>query len=348
MSDAIVKAEQSTAIVVPKAFVTRALLADLAEQRQILAEFIRAQMKDGVDYGKIPGVEKRTLFKAGAEKLTDLFRCSPSFEIDHSTEDADKGLYSYTVKCTLTQRDSGAVLAQGLGSASTYESKYRWRKAERTCPVCGKAAIIRGKQEFGGGFVCWKKKEGCGEKFNEDDPDITSQPEGRAENPDLADQANTVLKMAKKRSHVDAAIALAGISDLFTQDVGDDQSPDDSAKAQGAGAAVQDPGRDRPVSGKASRPTLPSKGPPPAPRRSPREEDFDPPHHEMTKRRALPPPPPDLVGVGDGEVLDFDKLAAGYAAQTNALRRAEFLRDHAPDDVTAAAVVQAWKKRGAP
>ena len=38
------------------------------------------------------------------------------------------------------------------------------------------------------------------------------------ENPDIADVYNTVLKMAKKRAHVDATLTVTGAADLFTQD----------------------------------------------------------------------------------------------------------------------------------
>lgn len=41
------------------------------------------------------------------------------------------------------------------------------------------------------------------------------------ENPDLADTYNTVLKMAKKRAHVDAVITACAASDIFTQDIED-------------------------------------------------------------------------------------------------------------------------------
>jgi hypothetical protein len=41
------------------------------------------------------------------------------------------------------------------------------------------------------------------------------------ENPDIADTYNTVLKMAKKRAHVDAMITATAASDIFTQDVED-------------------------------------------------------------------------------------------------------------------------------
>ena len=33
------------------------------------------------------------------------------------------------------------------------------------CPVCGKDAIIQGKPEYGGGWLCYKQKGGCGAKF---------------------------------------------------------------------------------------------------------------------------------------------------------------------------------------
>lgn len=43
----------------------------------------------------------------------------------------------------------------------------------------------------------------------------------RAENPDIADVYNTVLKMAKKRAFVDAVKSTAAASDIFTQDIED-------------------------------------------------------------------------------------------------------------------------------
>ena len=99
------------------------------------------------------------------------------------------------------------------------ESKYRWRAAGRVCPSCGTAAIIRGKEEYGGGWLCFKKKDGCGAKFKIDDTTITSQDSGRVENEDIADVYNTVLKMAKKRAHIDAMLTATAASDIFTQDL---------------------------------------------------------------------------------------------------------------------------------
>jgi hypothetical protein len=36
------------------------------------------------------------------------------------------------------------------------------------CASCGQKALIKGKEQYGGGWVCFKKKGGCGQKFNED------------------------------------------------------------------------------------------------------------------------------------------------------------------------------------
>jgi hypothetical protein len=35
------------------------------------------------------------------------------------------------------------------------------------CPVCGKDAVIKGKAEYGGGWLCFGKKGGCGAKWPE-------------------------------------------------------------------------------------------------------------------------------------------------------------------------------------
>ena len=102
------------------------------------------------------------------------------------------------------------------------ESKYRWRRGERKCPTCGKAAtIIKGKAEYGGGWICFGKKGGCGGKWPDGDKAIEGQQTDRVENPDVADTYNTVLKMAKKRAQVDATLTVVGASDILTQDLED-------------------------------------------------------------------------------------------------------------------------------
>ena len=79
-----------------------------------------------------------------------------------------------------------------------------------------------------------RKKGGCGAKFGDGDHSIEGQSSERVENPDAADLDNTILKMAKKRSLVDAAISLVRCSDMFTQDVDSDDFGGGSQNEQNA------------------------------------------------------------------------------------------------------------------
>lgn len=193
---------------------------DVVAMTRRIQEIMQAVMQDGQHYGMIPGCgDKPVLLKPGAEKLCVLFRlaCIPTVE----TIDLGGGHREYRVRTEVRHITSGDLWGVGVGSCSSMESKYRWRTSDRVCPRCSKPTIIKGKAEYGGGWICFSKKGGCGAKFSSGDRSIEGQDVGRCENPDIADQWNTILKMAKKRSLVDAAITATAASDLFTQDLDD-------------------------------------------------------------------------------------------------------------------------------
>lgn len=200
----------------------RESLQEQGEQRKVLMEYISRHMIDGEDYGLIPGTKKKTLLKPGAEKLAQLFRCTPRYiKMPSSIEDWEKPLFHYEFTCEIVNNSTGEVVSQGVGSCNSREGKYRWRQGERLCPACGKPCIIKGKAEYGGGWLCFAKKGGCNAKFADDDREITGQSTDRVENPDVFDSVNSMLKMAKKRALVDASLSLARCSDIFTQDMDD-------------------------------------------------------------------------------------------------------------------------------
>ena len=31
-------------------------------------------------------------------------------------------------------------------------------QSELTCPICGQPTVIKGKEQYGGGYICYKKK----------------------------------------------------------------------------------------------------------------------------------------------------------------------------------------------
>lgn len=222
---------------------------DVRAQVNLIQEIMREVMigptkenPEGVHYGIIPGIAKPTLLKAGAEKLCLTFRLAPDYEIEEKT---DGPHIRITSKCVLTHIPSGQRFGSGMGSCSTREAKYAYRKASRHCPICNAEAIIKGKDFKGDGlptgWVCFAKKGGCGAKFLDGDVSVEGQAQGRAANEDLADQYNTVLKMANKRSLIAAVLNATAASDILTQDIEDMEHADQSPAAGGTTAAPSSP-----------------------------------------------------------------------------------------------------------
>lgn len=197
-------------------------IEQLTGQVQLVQQAMAAAMKDGVHYGLIPGTDKPTLFKPGAEKLLLLFRLAPDYDVSETWH--DDGHYTVRVTCRLTHITTQNFMGAGDGLCTTRESRYAIRKLARVCPACGKEAIIKGKEEYGGGWLCFRKKGGCGAKFNDGDQVIEGQPEGEGPNDKIADTFNTVLKMGCKRALIAAVLNVTAASDIFTQDLEDSQA----------------------------------------------------------------------------------------------------------------------------
>jgi len=213
------------------------------ERYNAVTEFVSRVLRRDVDYGVIPGTEKRTLLKPGAEKLTTFFGLSTRFELLERIEDwtgehhGGEPFFYYLYRCRLMRGD--VLIAEGDASCNSRETKYRWRESQRACPACGQTAIIKGKEDFGGGWLCWKKKGGCGAKYADGKQSIESQQTGRVFNPDIADQVNTIQKMSQKRALVGAVLLAVNASEFFTQDL-EDLHFNAVAVAREAGAGVEE------------------------------------------------------------------------------------------------------------
>ncbi len=200
-------------------------IALAVERRNQIVGFVKEIMVDGIDFGTIPGNTKQVLFKPGAEKLNSFFGLMANFTILEKVEDwtgkdhDGEPFFYYFYRCRLSQGD--VPKAEGDGSCSSFESKYRYRKMARICPICQEEQIIKGKDEYGGGWLCWKKMGGCGAKFKDGDQAIEGQETGRKTNPDVCDQVNTIQKMAQKRALVAATLLAVNASEFFTQDLED-------------------------------------------------------------------------------------------------------------------------------
>lgn len=230
---ALVPTGGSTVAVTPQVQAT-----ELVARLDVIKEAAEKAMREGVDYGKVPGTNKDTLFKPGAEKLSVLFQLDVQLANGKVWGPGDH--LTVISRATAFHAPSGTRLGYGEGVCTTRERKYAKRKQERTCPSCGAAAVIKGREEYGGGWLCFKKKSGCGAKWSDGDAVIESQEVGEIDNPDLPDLWNTVVKMAEKRARVDVVLAVTGASALFTQDM-EDGAPGSAAFHDASATAATEP-----------------------------------------------------------------------------------------------------------
>ncbi len=92
-------------------------------QQQALKAFIKANLREGVDYGKIPNVPNNQLFKPGAAKIINFLRLRPQVQLLHTVFDPEAKAISYTVKVTLVNED-GIAVTEALGASNTLEPKF--------------------------------------------------------------------------------------------------------------------------------------------------------------------------------------------------------------------------------
>jgi len=160
---------------------------------------VQTNLKEGKDYGTIPGTSKPTLYKAGAEKIVVLGKLRSTFDVLDETKDWEKEFFQFEIRWNLWIGEN--IIVQGVGLCSSKEDKYRYRwLPEKRLPNNVKKENLQYK-ELNGKYGKYKVY--------------------RVENEDVCSIANTILKMAKKRALVDAALLVGSLSELFTQDVED-------------------------------------------------------------------------------------------------------------------------------
>lgn len=222
---------------------------EVVAQKDKIRQVMESVMTKDVHYGLIPGVNKPSLFKPGAEAINVALRLAPHYDSEKIWH--ENGHLTVVSKCTLKHIPTDLTIATGEGLCTTKETRYAYRQGGRKCPNCGAEAIKKSKyspkpSDYAGasasdppGWYCFGKIGGCGMNFAADDPAITSQTEGRVDNPDIADTYNTVLKMADKRALIAAVLNGTAASDVFTQDVED--GPNASGSPEAAVPRQQEP-----------------------------------------------------------------------------------------------------------
>lgn len=108
-------------------------LAEVKNQVNLIQHIMREVMQKDQHYGLVPGCgNKPSLFKSGAEKLSFTFKLRPIIgEKDIIITTMPNDHREYSVHCHIYNMN-GIELATGIGSASTMEKKFRYRKNFKT------------------------------------------------------------------------------------------------------------------------------------------------------------------------------------------------------------------------
>jgi len=225
-------AEQQLGIAVTGA---RDLTQAIEAQKQ-LNNFIASQMREGIDYGVIPGTKKKSLLKPGTEKL--LFFNGLGIRLEPTTGTIvnwDKPFFNYEFRAIVFHKRSGTVVAECIGSANSLETKYRyiWVKEYRIPRGLDKDSL--------------ETKEKDGDTLY------------RIDNPDIYNLPNTLNRMAQKRAISGGAILACRASENFTTEIDDDDIAHPATLVQDLTKMVDGeakPAPAKPASNNASKPAI--------------------------------------------------------------------------------------------
>lgn len=258
---AVIPSQPNRTLVQASDFMPLLSVQQATDRKSQINQFIGSVLKDGEDYGKMPGGrDTKILLKPGAEKLCSIFGMSPQYGKETIIEDwtgaahGGEPLFYYEYRCQLWRGDR--IMGEAIGSCNSWETKYRYRwipeDQARFRPDFDKLPKRGGKTEvFEPAFAIEKREtsgkygkpaeywdmfqsalaNGTGRRGSKtmgkkDYNGIfvsMDQTQYRVPNPEIADTINTLQKMAQKRSLVAAVLVVTNCSDAFTQDVEDFQ-----------------------------------------------------------------------------------------------------------------------------
>ena len=170
------------------------------QRKNEIQNLLREVFELNVDYGKIEGIDKPMIFKPGIEKLLEFYGLGHRLTVVKEIEDWEGGFFSYRVKCTVFFLRNGMTLTEGLGAANSNETKYaaRWvfpNELPKGTDLSKLETREYARRDGSGTFIkyLWKNEK-------------------------IADQQNTIMKMAGIRALRDAALKGTSSSGLFTEE----------------------------------------------------------------------------------------------------------------------------------
>lgn len=237
-----------TALIVQPLAMPALTLQEATRRYGDMRAFVQNQMMPGKDFGAIPGTDKPTLLKPGAEKLCTFFGLRAIPTIVAKVEDWEKGFFYYLYRYELWKGD--VVMAAADGSCNSMDAKYRWRwVSEFDIPSDMDKARLKTRGGRAREFAFAIERAETTGKYGKP-PDYWQQfkdaiATGRAvktqvetkrglsdaweidatlyriPNDDVYSLVNTIQKIAQKRALVAATLIGTNGSEYFTQDMED-------------------------------------------------------------------------------------------------------------------------------
>jgi len=171
---------QANSLIVTEQKVAR-IQADIALADALVEKVLEA----GVDYGLHPGTNSQALKDPGANTIINAFNCYSKAEV--LFREVSDTRISYVIDIALISREDGQAKSTGSGACTTQETRYGYR-------------WVGVPEDYGYNRESLKKRI------------RDSRTTYRIVNPDWSELENTILKIARKRAEVDAAMALPGVS----------------------------------------------------------------------------------------------------------------------------------------
>jgi hypothetical protein len=225
----------------------QALLRPIARPAEVLSAMsetrvlLRDTLAEGIDYGVIPGTDKgrdkgppkKALLKPGAEKIAAAFGCRADYEIVTAEVDHDRVTRrpSEWVEAPQPSRpEQERLKAEGKGRSRKVNGEWVWQvKGQGESISYGLYRfVVRCSLARFDGVVVGNGMGVCSTMESK----YISRP---------SECENTALKMAMKRALVAAVLGTFGLSEAFTQDVGDDEDDEDVRLSERREAAPAPP-----------------------------------------------------------------------------------------------------------
>lgn len=165
--------------------VTDQKVARIRAEIELSDALVEKVLEPGIDYGLHPGTNSQALKDPGANTIINAFGCYPKAEVLY--REVSEVRISYVIDIALISRDDGLVKSTGCGACTTQETRYGYR-------------WVTDPEAYGYDRESLKKRT------------RDNREQYRIVNPEWSELENTILKMARKRAEVDAAMALPGVS----------------------------------------------------------------------------------------------------------------------------------------